>query len=107
MWRVGRVRDEQVCLNFAVEEMEVAWNTTTSVSRHCSEREGWEGEGLDGIRVLVFPQNMFCRKNCCKAKMALQDLYLVHPFGSKRNVSSKVDALKRMNAWFINEDDIL
>ena len=100
-------RDEQLCLNEALEDMEIVWSSTTSVARKCDERDGWEGEGGDGLRVYVFPQHMFCRRACCRPGMSRWELYLVHPFGEKNKMSSKVDALKKMNSWFLGEDDTI
>ena len=96
-------RDEQVCLNQALEEMEIQWSPTTTVDRQCQEGEGWEGEEGGGLRVLVFAQRTFCRRDCCKTDMPRRELYLVHPFSKKGKISSKVRALRKMGAWFIND----
>ena len=103
---VAVVRDEQLCLNQALEDMNVVWNSTnTSVTHRCEEREGWAGEGFGGVHVFVFPPHISCRRDCCKSGMSRQELYLVHPFSVKKKISSKVASLKRMNAWFLGEDD--
>ena len=41
------------------------------------------------------------------SRMSRQELYLVHPFGKKNKMSSEVDALKKMNSWFLGEDDMI
>ena len=59
-------RDEQVSLNTG--RMNIKWKKTTPLSKRCFLKEGWEGEGRDGIKVYVIPQTLICRSECCDPK---------------------------------------
>ena len=97
--------DEQLCLNWALVEMNTVWERVTSADQRCSVAEGWEGRGDHEIVVHVFPPHLFCRAACCTQIHTRQDLYSVHPLESKTNLESKVASLKRLKAWFLPNQD--
>ena len=99
-------RDEQISINKALEDMGIAWRSPTPAVNRCAEREGRQGEEDGGLHVYVFPQHVFCRRGCCTPGLSREELYLVHPFSVKNKVLSKVNALKKMNSWFLSENDV-
>ena len=104
---------DQLHLNTALANMSIVWKTSkwSPVSEICSNTEGWEGRtapaGGDGeiVDVFVLPQNVFCRSNCCNPNMSREVLYLVHPQGGKGNLLLKMDSLRGMKAWFLEQDE--
>ena len=107
LWRhvsaVEVIRDDQKTLNLALLDMKVRWKETTNSSGICSLQRGWESEGA--IKVFVFPQDQFCR-SCCHPNMSYTTLYLVHPLSDKGNLETKEDALRKLQAWFLNDQSI-
>ena len=105
--------NDQMCLNLALANMSIVWKTSkwSPFSEICSNTEGWEGRtapaGGDGdiVDVFVLPQNVFCRRNCCNPNMSHEVLYLVHPQGKKDDLLEKIDMLRGMNAWFLEQDE--
>ena len=63
--------------------------------------EGWEG-GENGLRVTVIPLRYIYRSPHCDRKK-WGGYYIVHPHGEHVSMSSKKNAIKRMNAWFLDE----
>ena len=53
----------------------------------------------------MFSQEQFCR-GCCEPEMSYDALYLVHPNSDKKDLNTKKDVLKTMQAWFLNEEDL-
>ena len=98
------IRDDQVCLNQALLDMTVVWKQTTNDSRICTVKNGWESEDAP-IRVFVFSQKQFCR-SCCKQQMSHEKHYLVYPNTSKTDLKEEERSLKRMQAWFLDEEDL-
>ena len=93
---------EQMYLNNALIEMNAVWQKSASQEEMCAVREGWEGQGDDGIRFYVFPPHVFCRAKCCTPTMATQDtLYCAHPRAPKHLMNSKEAELNKMEAWFL------
>ena len=107
--------DDQVCLNTALANMRIVWKTLrwSPVSEICSNTEGWEGRtapaGGDGdiVDIFVLPQNVFCRQRCCIPNMSREVLYLVHPKSMKDDLSEKLDMLRGMKAWCLEQDEKL
>ena len=93
-----------MCLNQALLAMAVVWKQRTKDSKICTVKGGWESEGA-AIRVFVFPQRQFCR-GCCKQTMSHKKLYLVHPVTDKKDMKNREHYLKRMRAWFLNEEHL-
>ena len=94
-------RDEQVSLNTGLKRMNIKWKKTTPLSKRCFLKEGWEGEGRDGIKVYVIPQTLICRSECCDPKR-WEKYYIVHPYGSHVQMKKKKTVLQRMHAWFLH-----
>ena len=94
------VRDDQVSMNTAIQNMNISWTKTTAISQVCST-DGWEGEADGGLKVFVFPERLVCRGHCCSGKKS--GLYVVHPSGTHGAIRLKSHSLASVNAWFISE----
>ena len=97
---IKKERSEQISLNVGLGRMNMKWHKTTPLSKCCSLKEGWEGEGRDGINVYVIPQTLICRATCCNSKR-WRKYYVVHPYGTHVYMRQKKKALQKMHAWFI------
>ena len=103
---------EQKSLNKTLANMTIIWKTKfRPVREMCTNTEGWEGgtatETDDGdiLDILVLPQNVFCRQ-CCNTNMSHEALYLVHSkSGGRIEFLQKLDMLKVMRAWFLEQDE--
>ena len=110
--QLSSATDDQMCLNQALSRTKIKWRSKhTPVSEICESTKCWEGEtppagnSSDVINVVILPQSVFCRGECCVAGMSLKHLYLVHPDAEKGAVLEKVDRLKGLQAWFIEQDN--
>ena len=89
---------DQMSLNKALKNLNISWKETTKVSQVCST-DGWEGEADGGLRVFVFPQRLFCRRECCHKHKS--ERYVTHPGGKHGNIEDKTRVLQQFNAWFM------
>ena len=87
-------------LNEALKNLNISWNKTTRLSQICSV-DGWQGEARGGLRVFVFPQRLFCRRDCCR-RASRTGVYVVHPGGEHGDIGDKIYSLEYTNAWFIS-----
>lgn len=95
--RSKREECEQFIWNHAMKDLGLKWNVTTDTNDLCRVQTAWRSHGP--LAVIVFPQEIFCRK-CCKRENT-SHYYLLHLNAAHGMVSLKRQVLERMNSWFL------
>ena len=102
LWRyVHKVphRAEQSTLNYALKDLGVRWNRTTTVENICHDQSGWQSYGP--LNCMVFSQEDVCRGCCQKAKK--HNYYILH-LVTKKNPVNKPHRLKNVHSWFLSDN---
>lgn len=106
MNKLGRVTDDQILFNNALEATNVKWtnitNTFTTMT-NISLITSWEGHTPSGLNVMLLPQVVACRHSWCQEEVRGM-AYIWHHGWTKHKMEAMVGHAKEDGVWFLRRE---